>query len=333
MGRATPAPLPTGEGGARRRRRWEGEGWLGRGDLPFLLPRRKKASTGSARTVFHFNEAQSPTTPLATPAAPAYSAPIATEIPLPQPSPVPRLLERLRAKAAPRTLALILALAIEALLLFLLYSFGVQPPRKPEDRITIVSLTPDAAPEAKPEPPRPQPKQAQQRPAPQPETQQVPPPVPVEPTPQPPTPVPPTPIPTPPVALKPTLRAAPPRLYGPPDTGSPPGSSFADSELVGTAPNGEPLYAAEWYRKMDRRALGAYMSTAQGPGWGLIACKTAPEYRVEDCVALGESPRGSQIARAVLAAAWEFRVRPPRLGGKSLVGAWVRIQIDYEITR
>jgi protein TonB len=79
--------------------------------------------------------------------------------------------------------------------------------------------------------------------------------------------------------------------------------------------------------------LRAYLSTARGPGSGLIACRTAPHYRVEDCVALGEYPEGSQISRSVLAAAWEFRVRPPRLGGRPLIGSWVRIRIDYDLVR
>lgn len=108
---------------------------------------------------------------------------------------------------------------------------------------------------------------------------------------------------------------------------------FRDSERVGTAPNGEPLYAAAWYREPEADMLGDYLSTARGPGWGLIACRTAPNYRVEDCVGLDEYPQGSQIARSVLAAAWEFRVRPPRLGGRPLVGSWVRIRIDYRIER
>jgi protein TonB len=118
--------------------------------------------------------------------------------------------------------------------------------------------------------------------------------------------------------------------YGPADTRS---AASRDSERVGTAPNGEPLYAAEWYREPDEVMLRNYLSTANGPGSGLIACRTAPDYRVEDCVALEEYPQGSQIARSVLAAAWEFRVRPPRLGGRPLVGSWVRIRIDYDLRR
>jgi protein TonB len=102
---------------------------------------------------------------------------------------------------------------------------------------------------------------------------------------------------------------------------------------VGTAPNGEPLYAAAWYREPYDSELRGYLSTASGPGWGLIACRTVPDYRVEGCVALDEHPSGSNIARAVLAAAWQFRVRPPRLGGRLQVGEWVRIRIDYDIVR
>ena len=118
--------------------------------------------------------------------------------------------------------------------------------------------------------------------------------------------------------------------YGPQDTRS---ASAGDSERVGTAPNGEPLYAAQWYEEPSARMMRSYLSTARGPGWGLIACRTAPDYRVEDCVALDEYPEGSQIARSALAAAWEFRVRPPRLGGRPLIGAWVRIRIEYDLTR
>lgn len=117
------------------------------------------------------------------------------------------------------------------------------------------------------------------------------------------------------------------RVYGPVDTG-PPGAAN-DSQRVGTAPNGEPMYAARWYREPTRQELAGYLSTASGPGSALIVCRTVPDFRVEDCELLGEAPRGSQIGRAVLAAAWQFRVRPAIVGGRSQVGSWVRIRIDY----
>jgi len=41
--------------------------------------------------------------------------------------------------------------------------------------------------------------------------------------------------------------------------------------------------------------------------------------------------RRSGIANAVLAAAWQFRVRPPQKGGMPMVGEWVRIRIDYDM--
>ncbi|WP_240654983.1 hypothetical protein [Croceicoccus ponticola] len=108
--------------------------------------------------------------------------------------------------------------------------------------------------------------------------------------------------------------------------------SSSDSQLVdGSGPNGEPLYAASWYRKPLDIELRGYLSTASGPGWGMIACRTAPEFRVEDCVGVGEYPEHSNIMRSVLAAAWQFQVRPPQIGGRAMIGEWVRIRIDYGI--
>ena len=111
------------------------------------------------------------------------------------------------------------------------------------------------------------------------------------------------------------------------------GSSPGDSQLVGTAPNGEPLYAAEWYREPTSQELSTYMpkTMPEGGGWGLIACRTVARYRVEDCVERGQAPPGSHLAGAVRQAAWQFLVRPPRVGGKTMVGTWVRIRIDYTV--
>ena len=109
-----------------------------------------------------------------------------------------------------------------------------------------------------------------------------------------------------------------------------PGPGEGDSEEVGRGPHGEILYAAEWARRPTDAELSGYLPSNAPDGWGLIACRTIPNNRVDDCVELGQSPPGSHLASAVRQAAWQFRVRPPRKGGKALVGEWVRIQIDYE---
>ena len=251
--------------------------------------------------------------------------------------------DRLRAELGRRATGIVAALLLELLLIALLLTLGWTD--KPQGVQGPVLSTFDASssededtqapPDEKPEPEpsaraTPQPREAE------PEQAQ----------PAPPQPAPPQPAPSRP-ALIPVPRdqmsrfdignvpakPAPPAaaqgpMMGPADT-----RAGSDTPRVGTAPNGQPLYAAQWYREPYDSELAGYLSTAQGPGWGLIACKTAPEYRVENCVALDEYPANSQIARAVLAAAWQFKVRPPRLGGRYMVGEWVRIRIDYGLKR
>jgi protein TonB len=110
-------------------------------------------------------------------------------------------------------------------------------------------------------------------------------------------------------------------------------ASGDDSEQVGRAPNGEVLYAADWARKPTNMELSGYLPANAPDGWGLIACRTVAGNRVEDCIELGQSPRGSRLASAVRQAAWQFRVLPPRRNGRPLIGSWVQIRIDYTSVR
>ena len=108
------------------------------------------------------------------------------------------------------------------------------------------------------------------------------------------------------------------------------GRERGDEDGGGTGPGGERLYDPDWQRRPSSAELAFYTpKSAPRPGWGLIACRTAERFAVEDCRVLAESPQGSGYGRAVQAAAWQFRVRPPRVGGRPLIGAWVRIRIDY----
>lgn len=117
---------------------------------------------------------------------------------------------------------------------------------------------------------------------------------------------------------------------GPSDTGAREGDS---ERIAGSGPNGEPLYAARWYREPTDDEFRGYFSRVNGSSWALINCRTEPEFRVDHCVLVDEWPDRSGVGSAVLAMAWQFRVRPPRVGGRSMVGEWVRIRIDYTINR
>jgi protein TonB len=263
-----------------------------------------------------------------------------------EPQGLARWLAPLRDLSRRRKLAsLAFALALEGLLILLLLTLGANIVGEEDAKEEIASFKAMefAAPEPAPEP------EAESPPATDaPDTPQTEQPVPMSPIKPSPLVLRPQPAPTPPPAPKlpevqpsPQPSASPPRKIGarirpgaaagPADTGNP--RTAGDSERVGTAPNGEPLYAARWYREPTDQELGGYLSTANGPGYALIACKTVSGYYVEDCVLLAEGPQGSQIGRAVLAAAWQFRVRPARIGGAEQFGSWVRIRIDYTVRR
>lgn len=243
--------------------------------------------------------------------------------------------ERIREGLGRRATGFAVALLLEALLLVLLLTLGQATRIRNTGTLPVATFDVSPAPE---EAPAPTPAE-QEKPAPtalvRPQPRQ-----PDTPAPQPVPTITPVPafIPLPrdqmaPADITPPVRRPPPPApsnepaYGPADTGP---RGEPDSVRVGTAPDGQPLYAAKWYREPYPDELRGYLSTADRPGSGTIMCRTAPDWRVEDCVPVSETPRGSNYARAVLAASWQFKVRPAQFGGKALIGAWVRITIYDE---
>lgn len=248
------------------------------------------------------------------------------------------LSERLRAGLGRRSTGLVVALLLEVLLILAIWSLSQSKdvPQFSGELVTTFDASDEAETSDEPEPA----KQKDAEPTPQKPAAET-----AQPVIQPPAQAQPQPAPTTPPFIpipskqmqqadisgvtkaKAVIRPGAP-MQGPPNT-----PSSSDSKRVGTAPNGEPLYAASWYRKPYQSELSGFLSTANGPGWGLIACKTAPDYRVEDCVVVDEQPNNSNYGRAVLAASWQFQVRPPRVGGRSQIGAWVRIMIYDRIDK
>ena len=250
-----------------------------------------------------------------------------------------RPLAWLRRDRARKIWGIALALLLEGVLLLALLSMGwLSPsPEKPRVAMTTITVSSDQQDSAS-EPARERERPRETRPSPQPQNTPTPPQRPVN-TPTPPV----TPAVIPPATplipltreqmaaadisrqpAKPGPQVSGP-MIGPANTGRGP-----DTPLMGTrGPGGEKLYAASWYNEPTDGEMRGYLSTADGPGWGLIACKTVPDFRVENCAIIDEYPRGSNIARAAVAASWQFRVRPPRLGGRVMVGEWVGIRIEY----
>jgi hypothetical protein len=108
--------------------------------------------------------------------------------------------------------------------------------------------------------------------------------------------------------------------------GKPSGSKAAQGP--GDGPGGQTLYPADWYREPSPYVLAESLPYGAPHGaWAMIACRTIEHYHVENCVGIGESHVG--LALALRKAAWQFLVLPPRVNGRPLIGAWVRIRFDF----
>jgi hypothetical protein len=226
------------------------------------------------------------------------------------------------------------ALLIEALILFALLSLGQQrlsPPAK-DPSLTTFDLSPQAEPE-KPTPrtasPKPEKDKARVTPL-QNQVQNPPRPTPPEP---------PVKSPTPPSPKKGFIELSKEDLaagdiskLGSKSGGSSARGNAAGPMGPGEGPGGQQLYNVEWVREPTDAELGPYLAEAKYVSAGssaMIACRMIENNRVDNCQSLGETPRGTGLAKALRLASWQFLVRPPRIGNKPLLGVWVRIRFDF----
>ncbi len=108
------------------------------------------------------------------------------------------------------------------------------------------------------------------------------------------------------------------------------GKDSGSSYGPGQGPSGAHLYNAEWYREPSHGELAYYLPHgAPEDSYAVIACRTVAHYHVENCVGLSESPPGFGLAKAMRLASWQFLVKPPNVDGNPLIGSWVRIRFDW----
>lgn len=102
----------------------------------------------------------------------------------------------------------------------------------------------------------------------------------------------------------------------------------------GLGPGGAQLYPVAWLREPYDSELAPYLAAVKRipPGASAeIACRMIERNRVENCQIIGETPRGTGLAKALRLAAWQFLVKPPRIDNKPQLGVWVRIRFDFGV--
>jgi protein TonB len=102
----------------------------------------------------------------------------------------------------------------------------------------------------------------------------------------------------------------------------------------GLGPGGVQLYPVAWLREPYDSELTPYLAAIKRipPGASAdIACRMAAHNRVENCQIIGETPRGTGLAKALRLAAWQFLVKPPRIDNKPQLGVWVRIHFGFGV--
>jgi protein TonB len=98
----------------------------------------------------------------------------------------------------------------------------------------------------------------------------------------------------------------------------------------GEGPGGERVYKADWAKLPTNAELAPYLPADVPRGsWAVLVCRMVADNRVENCRAAGESPVGSGLARGSRLASWQFRILPPRVGSKKVIGGLVEITLHF----
>jgi protein TonB len=231
-----------------------------------------------------------------------------------------------------RLTSFLLALAIVALVVFMLIELGIVPSIKLEknDLITVTTLGGSKTAEVK---------SVSVKAAAKGSTKQAP--KVVKPTsvvtPPPPK-VPPPPIPWIPmsreelaqadISTKPTRSAA--ATSGDDGDNGKESTSHGSTYGPGEGPGGEQIYDGEWNPAPTEAEMAPFLPQGgRVAGWGEVICTTIPHNRVENCQTYNEQP-GSGFAKALRLAAWQFHIKTPAINGKPLIG--IKVRLRYTLT-